>query len=94
MLHHCDSKVLPYVSMELLLLSFCPLPLVLQLLATKKSPPPYDLTPTLQMFITYYQTPSLPSLLQTEQSQVSQPFLIRKMLQALNRLCSLSLDSL
>jgi len=46
------------------------------------------------MFINSNEIPSQPFLLQIEQPQVSQPLLVREMLQALNHFCIPLLDSL
>ena len=55
--------------------SLCPLPLVL-LLGTTEKFDPILLTPTLKIIIGIYKVPSQPSLLQAEQAQLPQPFLI------------------
>jgi len=52
-----------------------------------------SLTPSLQMYINNDEILSPPSLLQAEQLQVSHPFRIWEMLQALNHLCCHPLDS-
>ncbi|PKU38679.1 rna-directed dna polymerase from mobile element jockey-like [Limosa lapponica baueri] len=51
------------------------------------------LTPALQILISIDEVPSQSSLLQAKQTQVSQPFLIREVLQLLDHLCSPLLDS-
>ena len=48
----------------------------------RKESAPNDLTPALQIRIKCYDTPPQPFLLQTAESQVSQPFLVWEMLQA------------
>ena len=50
---------------------------------------PHPVTPAIQMFI----NSDKPSLLQAEQSQVSQPFLVQEMLQAPHHFCDPLLDS-
>jgi len=56
--------------------NLCPLPLVLLLGTTEKSGP-ILLTPTLKIFIGIYKIPSQSPLLQAEQAQPSQPFLMK-----------------
>ena len=72
--------------------SLCPLSLVLLLGTTEK-----NLTLSTSLLLLRYLEAlirSLLSLLQLEQTQVSQLFLIREMLQAPNHLCGPPLDSL
>ena len=59
--------------------SLCPLPLVLSLGSTEKSLAPSSWL-TLQIFISIYKVPSQPSLLQAEQAQLPQPFLVGEIL--------------
>jgi len=58
-----------------------------------KEPGSVCFTPSLQVFIYIDKIPTEPSLLQAEQFQLSQPFLIGEMLQTLIHLCDPSLDS-
>lgn len=69
----------------------CPLPLVPLLHTTKKNPHPIHLTLALQLFIN---SDEVPSILHAEQSQMSQLFLMRLILQAPDHLCDPLLDSL
>jgi len=55
---------------------------------------PILLTPTLEIFISIYEVPLQPSLLQAEQAQLPQPFLIGEMLQSPHHPRSPPLDSL
>lgn len=70
----------------------CPLSFVLSLDTTKKSlealESPLDTHP-----LDICKIPSQSSLLHAEQFQISHPFLIREMIEALNHLCGLPLDS-
>ena len=59
-----------------------------------KEPSPIILTPTLQIFIGIYEIPPRSSRLQAEQTQVSQPFLTREMLQSPDYLGKSPLDLL
>ena len=67
--------------------SWCPLPLVLALGTTKRSLAPTPLHPPLRYLYTLIRSAPEPSLLQAQQSQLSQPFLICQMLQPLCHLC-------
>lgn len=58
-----------------------------------KEPNSIHLTPTLQIFISIKPSPPCFSLLQAEQSQVSQGVLLRQMVQIPNHLCGPLLDS-
>jgi len=92
---HPQSKVfLSRVQTELPMLQFMPVAPCPVAGHHWKGFRPILLTPTLKIFIGIYKIPSPPSLLQAKQAQLPQPFLIREMLQSLNHLWSLLLDSL
>lgn len=91
---HCSvtlpvQKCLLTLRLNLLCISLCSLSLVLSLGTARKSQAPSSLQP-LQVFI--YIDKILPelALLQDEQSQLSQPFLVDEMLQVLHHLAGLS----
>jgi len=76
-----------------LYISLCPLPLVLALGTTGKSLAPSSSFHPFRYFYTLRRSPFEPSLLQAEQSQLSQPFLKGEMLQSFNNLCGPLVDS-
>jgi len=78
---------------NILYFSLCPLPLVLPLDITEKSLVWSSLPFPTRCFYMLIRFPPWASLLQAEQSQLTQPFVFW-MLQALNHLCGPSLDSL
>lgn len=77
---------------NLLCFSLCPLPLILSLGITEKSLALSFFHP-LQVFTHTNKIPLEPSLLQAKQSQLSQIFLTKEMLQSLCRLCGPLLNS-
>ena len=74
---------------NLLCFSLCPLPLFLLLGIAQKSLALPSFVPPFK-----YSDPPEPSLLQTKQSHLSQPLIIRDMLQSFHHLCGPSLYSL
>ena len=86
--HPQREEVLPHVQMELPVLQFVPISPCPVAGHHRKEFGPILLTPTLQIFIGIYKGPLQPSLLQAEQAQLPQPFLIAEMLQSPNHLCS------
>ena len=90
-LRHSDSKDLPHVNMDPPVFHFLPVALCSIAARHGKESAPINLTLVLQVFIDSYEIPSQPSLLQTEESQLSQIFFVREMLRAL--LSSLSLSA-
>jgi len=94
-LHHPQrEEVLPHVQMELPVLQFVPIAPCPVTGHHWKESGPILLTPTLQLFIGISKVPSQPSLLQTEQAQLPQPFLIGEMLQSPHHPRSPLLDSI
>jgi len=93
-LHHPQREVLSHVQIELPKLQFVPVAPCPVAGHHWKELGPILLTPTLKIFINIYKVPSQPSLLQAEQAQLPQPFLIGQMLQSPHHPHSLSLDSL
>jgi len=92
--HPQSEEVLPHVHTELPVLQFVLIaPCPVAGLHWKESGP-ILLTPTLQIFISIYEVPSQPSLLQEKQAQFHQSFLIGEMLQSLHHPRSPPLDSL
>ena len=92
--HPQREEVLPHVQMELPMLQFVPIaPCPIAGHHWQESGP-ILLTPTLKIFIGIYKVPSQSSLLQAEQVQLTQLFLVGEMIQSLNHLCSPPLDSL
>jgi len=92
--HPQREEVLPHVQMELPILQFMPIAPCPVAGHHWKESGPILLTPTLQIFIRIYKVPSQPSLLQAEQAQLPQPFLIAEMLQSPHCTLSPLLDSL
>jgi len=92
--HPQREEVLPRVQLELPLLQFVPVaPCPVSGHHWKESGPVL-LIPTLQIFIGISKVPSQPSLLQAEQAQLPQPFLLGEMLQSPPHPYSPPLDSL
>jgi len=80
--HPQSEEVLPHVQLELPMLQFVPVaPCPVAGYHWKESGP-ILLTPTLKIFIGICKVPSQPSLLQAEQAQFPQFFLIGQMLQS------------
>jgi len=88
------EEVLPPVQMELPLLQFVPVAPCPVAGHHWKESGPVILTPTLKMFTGISKVPSQPSLLQAEQAQLPQPFLVGEMLQSPHHPRSPPLDSL
>ena len=78
--HPHSEEVLPHVQTELPLLQFVPVAPCPVAGHHWKESGPILLTPTLQIFRSISKVPSQPSLLQAEQAQLPQPFLIGEML--------------
>ena len=93
-LHHPQrEEVLPHVQMDLPMLQFVPVAPYPTAGHHWEEFGPILLTPTLQIFISIYQVPSQPSLLQVKQTHLPQPFLIGEMLQCPHHPHSPLLDS-
>lgn len=96
--HYCcpqSKEALPRVHMELLMFLCVPIRPSSVDGHNSKEPVSINLTPTYQIFMGIDKPPSQSSLAQAlVQSQVSQPFLIREILQAINHPCSPLLDFL
>ena len=92
--HPQREEVLPHVQTELPVPQFVPIAPCPVTGDHWKELIPILLTPTLQIFVGIYKIPSQPSLLQAEQAQLSQPFLVREMLLSPSHLHSSPLDSL
>jgi len=80
--HPQREEVLPRVQMELPLLHFVPVAPCPVTGHHWKESGPVLLTPTLQIFRGISKVPSQPSLLQAEQAQLPQPFLVGEMIQS------------
>jgi len=92
---HPQSKdAFSHVQMELPVFQFVPIALYRVTGHHWKEPGPIHLAPTHQIFIGIDKIPSQSYLLQAEQPQVSQPFLLREMLQVPHHLCDPPLNSL
>ena len=94
MLCHSQSRVHPYIQMELPVFQFV---LVAPFPVTEhhyKEPGSIHLTSAVRILLSTDKIPLQPSLLQAEQSQASQPFLLWEMIQAPNHLCCPPLESL
>jgi len=74
--HPQREEVLPHVQTELPVLQFVPVASCPVAGHHLKEFGPILLTPTLEIFIDIYKVPSQPSLLQAQQAQFPQPFLI------------------
>ena len=104
--HHCSASsewhrstsCILYIPLifrgNLLCFCLCPLPLVLAMGTTENGPSPTFFAFSLQLFIYMNEITAEPPVLQAEQSQLSQSFLIEDVLQSLHRLGGLSLNSL
>ena len=92
--HPQSNEVFLHVCVELSVLQFLPVALCPVTGLYWKEPDPICLTPTLEIFINSVRFTSWSSLLQSEQPQLSQPFLTRAMLQATHHLCGPPLGSL
>uniref|UniRef100_A0A8C4P7D6 Vacuolar protein sorting-associated protein 13B-like n=1 Tax=Dromaius novaehollandiae TaxID=8790 RepID=A0A8C4P7D6_DRONO len=87
------KKGFPVFRQSFLCFSLCPLPLVLSLGTIEKSLASSFDTPPADIYTHGSGLSPEPSLLQAEQSQLSQPLLIGEMRQSLNHLCGPLLDS-
>ena len=74
--HPQREEFLPHVQTELPMLHFVPVAPCPVAGHHWKEPGPILLTPTLKIFIRIYKVPSQPFLLQAEQAQLRQPFLV------------------
>ena len=87
-------KVSPAVQREPPVFQFVPIASALITGHHRKEPGSILFTPSIQLFIYIDKVPPKPSLLQVEQWQLFQPFLIGGMLQSFDYTCGLSLNSL
>ena len=92
--HPQREEVLPHIQTELPLLQFVPIAPCPVAGHHWKESGPILLTPTLKIPISIYEVPSQPSLLQAEQAQLPQPFVVGEMLQSPHHPHSPPLDSL
>ena len=92
--HPQREEVLPHVQLELPMLQFVPIAPCPVARHHWKEFGPILLTPTLVIFISIYKVPSQPSLLQAEQAQLPQLFLVGAMFPSPHHPRSAPLDTL
>jgi len=92
--HPQREEVLPHLQLELPPLQFVPVAPCPVAGHYWKESGPILLTPTLQIFRSISKVPSQPSLLQAEQAQLPQPFVVGEMLQSPHHPRSPPLDPL